>query len=350
MKKKLLITCFLMFIILNIVSSEKLDIPFNINYYGISPGAEALGMGYAFSSGVSSPAMVFWNPANISLLEKAVIYIDFAKYDSVDITDLINYENGLKGARIDFFSIVYKDGGISWHPISKSFIEDSIIIGGDTTTYLKASSHIDEFIFTFTSMLGNKNYSGPIYYGFNLKYYNGILAYGKSIFINSIFTTNNIEIDYGHGFGSDFSILYDAKKLKTGLTINNVFSRVLWGKHKTGKIPTRFNLSLAVIPTDNFGIGVEVTKFTISSPFIFAAGIRGNLSGSKWYNNFIYSAGAYADALNFIPDNTIYSVGLGYNIKNLRINTSVSGYISQFTNSFNPEYRISISTIYDNKL
>ncbi|NIA23858.1 MAG: hypothetical protein GWP03_06870 [Proteobacteria bacterium] len=79
------------------LSAAKRDIPFEINYYGISPGAEALSMGYAFSGYGISPASVFWNPANISLMKFSSLYMDFAKYDSVDITDLIDYQNGLKG-------------------------------------------------------------------------------------------------------------------------------------------------------------------------------------------------------------------------------------------------------------
>lgn len=67
-------------------------------------------MGYAFSGYGISPASVFWNPANISLMKFSSLYFDFAKYDSVDITDLINYQNGLNGARLDFLSLVSKEG------------------------------------------------------------------------------------------------------------------------------------------------------------------------------------------------------------------------------------------------
>ncbi len=349
MKKILLIIFIIPFLT---VFADKIDIPFEINYYGISPGAEALSMGYAYSSYGESPANVFWNPANISLMKFSSLYMDYAKYDSVDIADLIDYQNGLKGSRVDFISLVSKEGGISWHPISITEIKDSIVSYSDSFIKIKGASHIDEILLTVTSMTGNLAYKGPLYYGFNIKYYRGALAYAKTTYANdSAFLNNDIEIDYSNGFGADAGILYDAEKIRIGLTISNIFSRVIWSKHNTARIPTRFNLSCGVMPNEYIGVDFEVTKFVTSSPFIFSAGVSGKLKGhGNWYNNILFSGGVYSTSSKFDTDNSIFSIGLGYYVNKFRISTAISGYKTQYFPNFHPEYRISLSLTQNKEL
>lgn len=349
MRKILFFTLLIPFLSL---SAAKTEIPFEINYYGISPGAEALSMGYAFSGYGISPASVFWNPANISLMKFSSLYFDFAKYDSVDITDLINYQNGLNGARLDFLSLVSKEGGISWHPISISEVDDSIISYSDSFVRIKGASHVDEILFTITSMTGNLSYKGPVYYGFNIKYYRGALAYAKSVYANdSTLIDNDIEIDYSNGFGTDAGVLYDARKLRIGFTVSNIFSRVIWANHNTARIPTRFNLALAIVPNNYVSGDFEVTKFVTNSPFIFSLGLSGKLRGTgSWYNNLRFSGGVYSISSSFNLNNSIYSFGLGYFAGKFRIATAISGYKNQFFPNFHPEYRVSLSLTQNKEL
>ncbi|NIA23859.1 MAG: conjugal transfer protein TraF [Proteobacteria bacterium] len=201
-------------------------------------------------------------------------------------------------------------------------------------------------------MTGNLSYSGPVFYGFNIKYYRGVLAYARSVYANdSTLIDNDIEIDYSNGFGADAGILYYAKKIRLGLTISNIFSRVMWAKHNTARIPTRFNLSLGILPNNYIGGDFEVTKFVTNSPFIFSLGLSGKLRGrGSWYNNLRFSGGIYSISSNFNMDNSIYSFGLGYLAGKFRISTAISGYKTQFSPTFHPEYRVSLSLTQNKEL
>ena len=214
------------------------------DFTGFSPGARSLAMGNVGIACPGDPFVSFYNPATLCFIKNNYLLFDFLDMRRNSLEN--HYLPGFAGIAIDFISIVNPSGGITWHPLASTRVEEKKILFSDElqetlSVESKIEYRTDEFYLTLTTLSSEmlESLTGVPLVGINLKYYKANIAESEVKKSKTAPVDASSNIDTGNGFGIDLGFAYVKGPFLFGFAIKDIFSRVYWTDYDSDRIHTK---------------------------------------------------------------------------------------------------------------
>lgn len=185
-------------------------------YQGLDTGARPLAMGYAVTSTVLDPALVFFNPAGISLMPEPNFAVHYTA-DRLDFGDL---------GKISAVSLVMPEVSLTYHSMTNVKTMSQYSAGSQQIS-TDERYKLEEYVATITSKTANPSFTSneSFLVGLNFKYLRG--QYFK-IDRNTNDSLLSYVLSDGGGYGFDAGCLLRFRYFVLGVLLKDIYSRMKW--------------------------------------------------------------------------------------------------------------------------
>jgi len=308
------------------LSAQKAPTSYN-SYDGDAPGAEALSMGYAFTSVANDASAIYYNPAGLAQLDAKCLSASYeaARLSSLN-KDQVFSSDTIKNSGINFIAISGGKGALSFRPLSDEVIQT---INGNNwdNTEIKINAY------TLSAAQLNEN---GVMAGINFTYLSGSIAESKM--------QNNVPsatLSDGRGLSLDIGFLFSISKIVTlGVKFQNLLGTMWWDNFDKEQLPfgLRGGFSFKIPGSTIFAVELEKEYFRDENPgpdqIITHFGLEQALGKSLKVR-----LGAFSSDFND-QNQTSYTYGLGYEFNKYKL--SLAGQNYKISNTDVVRYLISL--------
>lgn len=289
--------------------------------------AIAIGMGGINVTNQRDPFASYGNPALLANGDTTTLYMAYRIADDANMGfwDAVNVSNFLREKQFKYFSLVVKQGAVSYQPMASVNIS---AIDPETNRTMYYDYKLDKLQFS----LGMTDKAWPsLTAGFNVKYLTGRLVYLVERLEGHQFIREQFIDDKVKGFSSDLGLTYRTGDVVYGISAYDLFSRMWWENYDSVSLQRRIAAGV------QYGSGASKTSFGIQSKISSKPETTYHMGYSyamNWDSNDFYSdeqirqgmdlrIGFYSDDF-YGADNINLTLGGGYHYQVFRFDFSLN--------------------------